>query len=73
MRSEDETELIESQYRKMVAPPKKRKNAPRNLGHNQIIFEHCQAIAVYTAKTEIQDTSASNATEPTTSKDTVFS
>jgi hypothetical protein len=53
MRSEDETELIESQHRGSVAPPKERKNALRDLGHNEIIFEHCQAIVIYTAKTEI--------------------
>jgi hypothetical protein len=34
MRSQDEAELIESQYRGTVAPPKKRKDAFRDLGHN---------------------------------------
>ena len=34
MRSEDEAELIESQYRGTVAPPKKRKDAFGDLGHN---------------------------------------
>ena len=34
MRSEDETELIEGKHRGSVAPPKERKNALRDLGHN---------------------------------------
>ena len=53
MRSEDETELIERQHRETVAPPKERKNALRDLGHNKIIFEHRQAIVTYPAKTQI--------------------
>ncbi len=53
MRSENETELIEGKHRGSVAPSQERKNALRDLGHNQIIFEHCQAIVTYAAKTEI--------------------
>jgi hypothetical protein len=53
MCSEDEAELIESQHRETVAPPKERKNAFGDLGHNQVVFEHCQAIVTYPAKTEI--------------------
>jgi hypothetical protein len=53
MCSEDEAELIESQHRETVAPPKERKNAFGDLGHNQIVFEHCQAIVTSPAKTEI--------------------
>jgi hypothetical protein len=53
MCSQDEAELIESQHRGTVAPPKERKDAFGDLGHNQIIFEHCQAIVIYQAKTEI--------------------
>jgi hypothetical protein len=34
MRSENETELIEGKHRGSVAPPKERKNALRDLGHN---------------------------------------
>src|SRR5579862_6974058 len=53
MRSEDEAELIESQHRETVAPPKERKDAFGDLGHNQIVFEHRQAIVTYPAETEI--------------------
>jgi hypothetical protein len=53
MRSEDEAELIESQNRETVAPLKERKDALGDLGHNQIVFEHCQAIVTHPAKTEI--------------------
>ena len=53
MRSEDETELIESQHGETVAPPKERKDAFGDLGDNQIILEHCQPIVPYPAKTEI--------------------
>jgi hypothetical protein len=53
MRPEDEIELIESKYRGSIAAPKERKNALRDLGHNQIVFEHCQTIVTYAAKTEI--------------------
>lgn len=34
MCSEDEAELIERQHRESVAPPKERKRAFRDLGHN---------------------------------------
>jgi hypothetical protein len=53
MGSEDEAELIESQHRKTVLPPKERKHAFGDLGHNQIVFEHCQAIVTYPANTEV--------------------
>ena len=53
MRSEDETELIESQHGESLTPPKERKDAFGDLGHNEIVFEHCQAIVTYPAKTEI--------------------
>jgi len=53
MCSEHEAELIENQHRQTVAPPKERKDAFGDLGHNQIVFEHCQAILAYPAKTEI--------------------
>ena len=53
MCSEDETELIEGKHRGSVAAPKEWKNALRDLGYNEIIFEHCQAIVIYMAKTEI--------------------
>src|SRR5258708_39974377 len=53
MCSEDETELIERQHRETGAPPKERKNALGDLGHNQIVFEHCQAIVIHPAKAEI--------------------
>jgi hypothetical protein len=53
MCSEDEAELIESQHRESVAPPKERKDAFGDLGHNKIVFEHCQAIVTDPAKTEI--------------------
>ena len=53
MRSEDETELIEGKRGRSVAPPEERKNALRYLGHNEIVFEHCQTIVIYSAKTEI--------------------
>jgi len=38
--------LIESQRRQIVAPPKERKDAFGDLGHNQIVFEHCLASPV---------------------------
>jgi hypothetical protein len=53
MCSEDEAELIESQHRETVAPPKERKDAFGDLGHNWIVFEHNQAKVTYPAKTEI--------------------
>jgi hypothetical protein len=53
MRSEDETELIECKHRGTVAPPKERKNAFGDLGHNQIVFEHCQTIVADATETEI--------------------
>ena len=53
MRPQDEAELIESQHRESVAPPKERKDAFGDLGHNQIVFEHCQAIVTYPANPEI--------------------
>ena len=53
MCSEDKAELIESQHGQSVTPPKERKNAFGDLGHNQIVFKHCQAIVAYPAKTEI--------------------
>jgi hypothetical protein len=53
MCSENEAELIESQHRETVTPPKKWKDALGDLGHNQIVFEHRQAIVTYPAKTEI--------------------
>ena len=34
MRSENEAQLIESQHREAVAPPKERKDAFSDLGHN---------------------------------------
>jgi len=45
--------LIESQHQETAAAPKERKNAFGDLGHNQIVFKHCQAIVAYPAKTEI--------------------
>ena len=53
MCSENEAELIESQYREAVLSPEERKDAFSDLGHNKIIFEHCQAIVTYPAQTEI--------------------
>jgi hypothetical protein len=53
MRSEDEAQLIERKHRGSIAPPKKRKNALRDLGHNQIVFQHCEAIIIYPTETEI--------------------
>ena len=53
MGAEDEAELIESEHRETVAPPKERKDALGDLGHNQIVFEHREAIVTYSAKTEI--------------------
>jgi hypothetical protein len=53
MRSEDEAELIQSQHRETVPPAKERKDALGDLGHNQIVCEHCQTIVTYAAKTEI--------------------
>ena len=53
MCSQDEAKLIESQHRETVAPPKERKDAIGDLGHNQVILEHCHAIVTYSAKTEI--------------------
>lgn len=53
MRSEDETKLIESKDRGSVAAPKERKNAFRDLGHNEIIFKHRQAIVADPANTEV--------------------
>ena len=53
MCSEHEAELIESQHGETVVPSKERKNAFGDLGHNQIVFEHRQAIVTYPAKTEI--------------------
>jgi hypothetical protein len=53
MGSEDEAELIESQDRERVSPSNERKDASGDLGYNQIIFEHCQAIVAYPAKIEI--------------------
>jgi hypothetical protein len=53
MRSEDKTELIKSQDRESVAPSKERKDALGDLGHNEIVFEHCQTIITDPAKTEI--------------------
>jgi hypothetical protein len=53
MCSEYEAELIESQYGGTVAPPDERKDAFGDLGHNQIVFEHRQAIVTHPAKTEI--------------------
>jgi len=53
MCSDDEAELIESQHGESVSPPKERKDAFGDLGHNEIVFEHCQAIVTYPVKTEI--------------------
>jgi len=53
MRSEDKTELVEGKHRGSIAPPHERKNTLGDLGHNQIVFEHCQAIIIYPAKTQI--------------------
>jgi len=53
MRSQDKAELIQSQPRETVAPPKERKDAFGNLGYNQIVFEHCHAIVTDLAKTKI--------------------
>jgi hypothetical protein len=53
MSSEDEAELIEGQQRERVAPPEEWKDAFGDLGHDWIVFEHCQAIVTYPAKTEI--------------------
>ena len=53
MRTEDEAELIEGKHRRSVAAAEKRKNTLRDLRHNQIIFEHCQAIVIHTAEAEI--------------------
>ena len=53
MRAEDEAELIESQHRETVAPPKERKDAFGDLSHDQIVYEDCQAIVTHPAKTEI--------------------
>ena len=38
MCSENEAELIESQYREAVLSPEERKDAFSDLGHNQIVF-----------------------------------
>jgi len=51
MRSEDETELIEGKHGESVFPPKKRKDTLGDLRHNQIVFEHCQAIVTDATKT----------------------
>jgi hypothetical protein len=53
MGSEDEAELIEGQHRETVATSQERKDASGDLGYNQIVFEHCQAIVTNPAKTEI--------------------
>jgi len=53
MCSENETELIKSQQRETVAPPEERKDASGDLGHDEIVFEHCQAIVTDPANTEI--------------------
>jgi hypothetical protein len=53
MCSEDEAELIESEHRETVAPPEERKDTFSDLGHNQIVFKHRQAIVTDPAKTEI--------------------
>jgi hypothetical protein len=53
MCSENEAELIESQHREAVLSPKERKDAFGDLGNNQVVFEHRQAIVTYPAIAEI--------------------
>jgi hypothetical protein len=53
MRSKNQTELIERKRRCRVAPLKERKDALRNLGDNEIIFEDCQTVITHPPKTEI--------------------
>ena len=53
MRCEDETELIEGEHRRNVFAPEKRKDTLRDLRHNQILFEHGQAVVIYAAETKI--------------------
>lgn len=53
MCSEDKAELIESQQGQSVVAPQEWKDALGDLGHNQIVFEHCQPKVIYPAKTEI--------------------
>jgi hypothetical protein len=53
MRSEDEAKLIQGQQGGAVASPQERKNAFRDLGHNQIIFEHSETIVAHSTETGI--------------------